>query len=91
MKYGCEDELNEMLQRWIREKERSRIGKENLPEINNFYEMRKKGAPKKYMKNALEGNQNPKSSETASIYRLKYVYSYCKGSGYNVHRCKHKH
>ena len=87
---GCKDELNEMLQRWIREKERSRIGKENLPEINNPHETRTKGAPRKRMKSALERNPNPKSSGTASTHRSKYVCSHCKGSGHNARRCKHK-
>jgi len=87
---GCEDELNKMLQRWIREKERSRIGKENLPEINNPHEMRTKGAPRKRMKSALERNPNPKSSGTASTHRSKYVCSHCKGSGHNARKCKHK-
>jgi hypothetical protein len=90
LEIGCEDELNEMLQRWIREKERSRIGKENLPEINNPYETRTKGAPRKRIKNALEGNRNPKSSGTASTHRSKYVCSHCKGSGHNARRCEHK-
>ena len=90
LEIGCEDELNEMLQRWIREKERSRIGKENLPEINNPHETRTKGAPRKRMKNALEGNRNPKSSGTASTHRSKYVCSHCKGSGHNARRCEHK-
>ncbi|RIA88319.1 hypothetical protein C1645_739483 [Glomus cerebriforme] len=56
LEIGCEDELNKMLQGWIREKERSRIGKENLPEINNLYKICTKGVPRKCMKNVLEGN-----------------------------------
>src|SRR3954452_12031183 len=68
---GCEDELNEILQRWIREKERSRIDKENLPEINNPYETRTKCAPRKRMKSALEENRNSKSSGTANTHRSK--------------------
>src|SRR5256885_8848804 len=65
---GCEDELNKMLQRWIREKERFRIGKENLPEINNPHKTRTKGAPRKRMKSALKRNSNSKSSGTASTH-----------------------
>ncbi|RIA79304.1 hypothetical protein C1645_794590 [Glomus cerebriforme] len=90
LEIGCEDELNEMLQGWIREKEHSRIGKENLPEINNPYETRTKGTPRKRMKNALEENRNLKSSGTASTHRSKYVCSHCKGSGHNARRCEHK-
>src|ERR1051325_7374192 len=91
---GCEGELNEMLQRWIREKEnetRSRqleTNKENLP-ISNPYQTRTKGAPRKRIKNALEGNQ-PKSSGTASTHRSQYVCSHCKGIGHNARRCKLK-
>ncbi|RIA86242.1 hypothetical protein C1645_856544 [Glomus cerebriforme] len=66
-----------MLQGWIREKEHSRISKENLPEINNPYKTHTKGAPRKRMKNALEGNRNPKSSGTASTHRSKYIYNHC--------------
>ncbi|RIA95156.1 hypothetical protein C1645_758340, partial [Glomus cerebriforme] len=90
LKIGCEDELNKILQEWIREKERSRIGKENLPEINNSYETCTKGTLRKCMKNALKENQNPKSSGTASTHRSKYICSHCKSSGHNAHRCKHK-
>jgi len=78
------------LQRWIREKEHSRIGKKNLPDINNPYKMHTKGAPRKRMKNALEENQNLKSSETASTHQSKYICSHCKSSGHNACRCEHK-
>ncbi|CAB4446667.1 unnamed protein product [Rhizophagus irregularis] len=48
----CENEINEILQSWIRKKE---IGsKENLPNISNLHHTRTKGAPKKRVKNALE-------------------------------------
>ena len=59
----CENEINEILQSWIRKKEseiRDRqleriIGsKENLPNISNPHQARTKGAPKKRVKNALE-------------------------------------
>ncbi|CAG8675883.1 14424_t:CDS:2 [Rhizophagus irregularis] len=60
----CENEINEILQSWIRKKEieiRNRqlgriIGsKENLPNISNpHHQTRTKGAPKKRVKNALE-------------------------------------
>ena len=51
---GCEDELNKMLQRWIREKEREthfrqlETNKENLLNISNPYQARTKGAPRKH-------------------------------------------
>ena len=63
LEIGCEDELNNMLQRWIREKENEtsfrqlEINKENLPNISNPYQTRTKGAPRKRIKSALEGNQ----------------------------------
>ncbi|CAB5366255.1 unnamed protein product [Rhizophagus irregularis] len=59
----CENEINEILQSWIRKKEieiRNRqlgriIGsKENLPNISNPHQTRTKGASKKRVKNALE-------------------------------------
>ncbi|CAG8725602.1 6976_t:CDS:2, partial [Funneliformis mosseae] len=71
LEIGCKDELNNMLQRWIREKENEisfrqlEINKENLPNISNPYQTRTKGAPRKHIKSALEGNQKQKSSETA--------------------------
>ncbi|CAB5194161.1 unnamed protein product [Rhizophagus irregularis] len=75
LEIGCTDELNGMLQRWIREKEnetRSRqleIDKENLPNISNPYQTRIKGAPRKHIKNALEDNQKQKLSGSASTQR----------------------
>ncbi|PKK48241.1 hypothetical protein RhiirC2_803575 [Rhizophagus irregularis] len=96
LKIGCEDELNGMLQRWIREKEnetRSRqleIDKENLPNISNPYQTRTKGAPRKRIKNALEDNQKQKSSGSASTQRSQYVCSHCKGIGHNARRCELK-
>ncbi|CAB5193477.1 unnamed protein product [Rhizophagus irregularis] len=96
LEIGCEDELNGMLQRWIREKEnetRSRqleIDKENLPNISNPYQTRTKGAPRKRIKNALEDNQKQKSSGSASTQRSQYVCSYCKGIGHNARRCELK-
>ncbi|PKY63492.1 hypothetical protein RhiirA4_492629, partial [Rhizophagus irregularis] len=59
----CENEINEILQSWIRKKEieiRDRqlgriIGsKENLPNISNPHQTRTKGTSKKRVKNALE-------------------------------------
>jgi hypothetical protein len=96
LEIGCEDELNEMLQRWIREKEyetRSRqleTNKENLPNISNPYQTRTKGAPRKRIKNASERNQKSKSSGTASTHRSQYVCSHCKGIGHNSRRCNLK-
>jgi hypothetical protein len=93
LEIGCEDELNGMLQRWIREKEnetRSRqleINKENLPNISNPYQTRTKGAPRKRIKNALEGNQKPKSNGAASTHRSQYVCSHCKSTGHNARKC----
>ncbi|PKK60259.1 hypothetical protein RhiirC2_856939 [Rhizophagus irregularis] len=75
LEIGCEDELNGMLQRWIREKKnetRSRqleISKKNLPNISNPYQTRIKGAPRKHIKNALEDNQKQKLSGSASTQR----------------------
>ena len=96
LEIGCEDELNEMLQRWIREKEnetRSRqleTNKENLPNISNPYQTRIKGAPSKRIKNASEGNQKPKSSGTASTHQSQYVCNYYKGIEHNAYRCNLK-
>src|SRR6266542_1970660 len=53
LEMGCEDELNELLQRWIRDKEKENkkvSDKENLLNINNPYKTRTKGAPKKCLK-----------------------------------------
>ncbi|POG57621.1 hypothetical protein GLOIN_2v1489218 [Rhizophagus irregularis DAOM 181602=DAOM 197198] len=79
LEIGCTDELNGMLQRWIREKEnetRSRqleIDKENLPNISNPYQTRIKGAPRKHIKNALEDNQKQKLSGSASTQRSQIL------------------
>uniref|UniRef100_U9SYN6 Uncharacterized protein n=1 Tax=Rhizophagus irregularis (strain DAOM 181602 / DAOM 197198 / MUCL 43194) TaxID=747089 RepID=U9SYN6_RHIID len=63
LELGCENEINEILQSWIRKKEREirdkqqgcTIGfKENLPNISSPHQARTKGAPKKRVKNALE-------------------------------------
>jgi len=57
LEMGCEDELNELLQRWIRDKEKENkkvSDKENLLNINNPYKTRTKGAPKKRLKSAVE-------------------------------------
>ncbi|CAB4490355.1 unnamed protein product [Rhizophagus irregularis] len=63
LELGCENEINEILQSWIRKKEREicdkqqgcTIGfKENLPNISNPHQARTKGAPKKRVKNALK-------------------------------------
>ena len=61
LEMGCENELNKVLQNWISKKKREirdkqlRSNKENLPNISNPYQTRTKGAPKKRVKNALEG------------------------------------
>src|SRR5439155_11829397 len=49
LEIGCENELNKLLQDWIKEKEREKIesNKENLPIISNPHQTRTKGAPKK--------------------------------------------
>jgi hypothetical protein len=60
LEMGCEDELNKLLQDWIKVKERtirdnlSKSNKENLPNISNPRQVRTKGAPKKRVKSALE-------------------------------------
>ncbi|CAB4442956.1 unnamed protein product [Rhizophagus irregularis] len=60
LEMGCEDELNKLLQDWIKVKERtirdnlSKSNKENLPNISNPRLVRTKGAPKKRVKSALE-------------------------------------
>ena len=61
LEIGCENELNSLLQCWIKEKEKeiddknkNESNKENLPDISNPYQTRTKGAPKKRMKSALE-------------------------------------
>ncbi|CAG8501092.1 13606_t:CDS:2 [Funneliformis mosseae] len=75
LEIGCEDKLNNMLQRWIKEKENEtnfrqlEINKENLPNISDPYQTRTKGALKKRIKRALKGNQKQKSSGIASTHR----------------------
>ncbi|CAB5186867.1 unnamed protein product [Rhizophagus irregularis] len=63
LELGCENEINEILQSWIRKKEREICDKqqgctiwfkENLPNISNPHQARTKGAPKKRVKNALK-------------------------------------
>ncbi|PKK62351.1 hypothetical protein RhiirC2_790510 [Rhizophagus irregularis] len=60
LEMGCEDELNKLLQNWIKVKERtirdnlSKSNKENLPNISNPRQVRTKGAPKKCVKSTLE-------------------------------------
>jgi hypothetical protein len=89
---GCEDELNGILQSWIKEKEKERqnetltcnSNKENLPNVSNPHRTRTKGAPRKRIKNVLEENQSQKKSSG------RYNCSYCKGSGHNARRCELK-
>ena len=68
----CEDEINEILQGWIRKKEieirDKQLGciigsKENLPNISNPHQVRTKGAPKKRVKNALESTTTKHSNK----------------------------
>lgn len=51
MKLGCENEINEILQSWIRKKESkirdSQLEQENLPNVSVSYQTRTKGVPKK--------------------------------------------
>src|SRR6266536_4053794 len=63
LELSCENEINEILQSWIRKKEseisdrqlgRAIGSKENLPNVSNPHQARTKGAPKKRVKNALE-------------------------------------
>ena len=60
LEIGCENELNKLLQNWIKEKERvihdslSKSNKKNLPNISNPHQVRTKGAPKKRVKSVLE-------------------------------------
>ncbi len=57
LEIDCEDELNEFLQHWVRDKEKKNkkvFNKENLLNINNSYKIHIKGAPKKHMKSAVE-------------------------------------
>ncbi len=62
LEIGCEDDLNNLLQNWIKKKEKKRIdnlksdsNNENLPNISNPHQTHMKGAPKKRVKSALEG------------------------------------
>ena len=90
---GCEDELNGILQSWIKEKEKEKerqsetltcnSNKENLPNVSNPYQTRTKGAPMTRIKNVLEENQSQKKSG-------RYNCSYCKSSGHNARRCELK-
>jgi hypothetical protein len=61
LEIGCEDELNTLLQCWVKDKEKKihdrneiESNKENWLNISNPYQTRTKGASKKRMKNALE-------------------------------------
>jgi len=57
LEMGCEDELNELLQHWIRDKEKKNkkvSDKKNLLNINNPYKIYTKGTPKKHMKSAVK-------------------------------------
>src|SRR5256884_3202649 len=89
---GCEDELNGILQSWIKEKEKERqsetltcnSNKENLSNVSNPHRTRTKGAPRKRIKNVLEENQSQKKSSG------RYNCSYCKSSGHNARRCELK-
>jgi hypothetical protein len=58
---GWENELNKLLQHWIKEKEKeifdnleNESNKENLPNISNPHQTCTKGAPKKRIKSTLE-------------------------------------
>ena len=58
---GWENELNKLLQHWIKEKEKeifdnleNESNKENLPNISNPHQTCTKGAPKKRIKGTLE-------------------------------------
>ena len=68
LEMGCENELNKILQDWIKSKERiicdnlSKSNKENLPNISNPHQVRTKGAPKKRIKSTLE-NTTAKSHD----------------------------
>ena len=65
LEIGCEDDLNNLLQVWIKEKERERYddlknesNKENLPNISNPHQTRTKGAPKIPKKRVKSGLEN---------------------------------
>src|SRR6266498_3861545 len=61
LEIGCEDDLNNLLQNWIKKKEKERIdnlksdsNNENLSNISNPHQTHTKGASKKRVKSALE-------------------------------------
>src|SRR5688572_18487633 len=62
LEIDCEDDLNSLLQNWIKKKEKERSdnlksdsNNENLPNISNPHQTHTKGASKKHVKSALEG------------------------------------
>ncbi|CAG8749599.1 9498_t:CDS:2, partial [Racocetra fulgida] len=78
---GYKNELNKLLQNWIKETERkihynlNKPNKENLPNISN-----------PYLTHTKEANQQNDHEKKSS----KYVCSYCKGVGHNFRTCEHK-
>ncbi len=57
LEMGCKDKLNELLQHWIRDKEKENkkvSDKKNFLNINNPYKTYTKGAPKKCLKSIVE-------------------------------------
>ena len=60
----CEDELNLLLQCWIKDKEKemnkNEVNKENLLNISNSYQTRIKNALKKCLKSAVENHKPTK-------------------------------
>ncbi|PKC08875.1 hypothetical protein RhiirA5_375906 [Rhizophagus irregularis] len=95
----CENEINEILQSWIRKKEieiRDRqLGciiesKKNLPNISNPHQTCIKGALKKHVKNTLENTTIKYSNNKNRQDIKKYICSYCKGSGHNARSCELK-
>ncbi len=57
LEIGCKDELNELLQYWIRDKEKKNkkvSDKKNLLNINNPYKTHTKDTLKKCIKNVVE-------------------------------------
>ena len=76
LEIGCENELNKLLQSWIKEKEKekSESNKENLPSISNPHQTRTKGAPKKKrIKGALENTSNNKIDVPIRVDKGKRV------------------
>ncbi|CAG8740653.1 17156_t:CDS:2 [Cetraspora pellucida] len=80
LEISYENELNKILQDWIKKKEKiynniNEFNKENLPDISNSYLMQTKDAPKKCIKSMLENKTskcyNKKTDKPVYVSKVK--------------------